>query len=195
MKGDLPTCKEKQRVPKEKDIYDQVKKKVSKVRKRGYLGEGIVNSLTSFFEDDIRMVYNATNSGLNEAVWAPWFSLPTVESHLHAVDVDTFMADNDVGEMFLNFMLDVELRPFAGVDLSLLFPEELFPGVSCLYERCERMLMGLRPSPYLTTRDMMQLEPCFKGRRLDPGNVFRWDRAILNLPGMMQYTPGKPWVY
>ena len=82
VKGDLPSCKEKQRVPREKDIYDQVKKKVTKVRKRGYLGEGLVNSLTSFFEvmkvlNDIRMVYNATSSGLNDAVWAPWFSLPT----------------------------------------------------------------------------------------------------------------------
>jgi len=46
VKGDLPSCKEKQRVPREKDIYDQVKKKVTKVRKQGYLGEGLVNSLT-----------------------------------------------------------------------------------------------------------------------------------------------------
>ena len=90
------------------------------------------------------MVYNATSSGLNEAVWGPWFYLPTVESHLRAVCVDTFMADNDFAEMFLNFMLD------AGVDLSLLFPEEMFPGVSCLYERWERMLMGSCPSPSLT---------------------------------------------
>ena len=94
-----------------------------------------MNSLTSFFEvmkglDDIHMVYNATSFGLNDAVWAPWFLLPTVKSHLRAVDVDTYMADNDVGIMFLNFMLDVELRPFGGVDLSSLFPEELFPGVS-----------------------------------------------------------------
>jgi len=66
---------------------------------------------------DIRMVYNVTSSGLNNAVWVPWFSLPTVESHLRAVDPDTYMADNYIGKMFLNFMLDVEIRPFAGVDL------------------------------------------------------------------------------
>ena len=200
VKGNLPTCKEKQRVPRDAGIFAQVKKKVDKVRQRGYLGGGLIKSLTSFFEvmkglSDIRMVYNATSSGLNDAVWAPWFSLPTVESHLRAVDVDTFMADNDIGEMFLNFMLDVELRPFAGVDLSLLFPEEMFPGVSCLYERWERMLMGFRPSPYLTTRDMMRLEPLLKGCRLDPNNVFRWEKAILNLPGMGKYQPGKPWLY
>jgi len=130
---------------------------------------------------------------LNEAVWA--LSLPTVESHLRAVDVDTFMADNDIGEMFLNFMLDVRMRTFAGVDLSLVFPEEMFPGVSGLHERWERLLMGFRPSPYLTTRDMMRLEPLLKGHREDPNNVFRWDGVVLNLPGMPSYTPRKHIIY
>ena len=106
-----------------------------------------------------------------------------------------FMADNDIGEIFLNFVLDVELRPFAGVDLSLLFSEEMFPGVLCLDEHWERMLMSFRLIPYLTTRDMMRLEPLLKGCRLDPNNVFRWEKAILNLPGMGKYQPGKPWLY
>ena len=34
------------------------------------------------------------------------------------------MGDCDIGEMFLNFMLDKELRPFAGVDLTGLYPGE-----------------------------------------------------------------------
>ena len=34
------------------------------------------------------------------------------------------MTDCDVGEMFLNFMLEPKLRPFTGVNLSCLFPEE-----------------------------------------------------------------------
>jgi len=60
-----------------------------------------------------------------------------VESHLRAVGEGTFMADNDLGEMFLNFMLGVDIRPFAGVDLASLFPEEMFPGVTELYTRWE----------------------------------------------------------
>ena len=48
--ADLPSCKEKQRVPKDPDIKAKVRKKVNKVRERGYLGAGIVKSLTSFFE-------------------------------------------------------------------------------------------------------------------------------------------------
>jgi len=154
------------------------------VQERGYLRSGLVKSLTSFFEvtkglHDIKMVYNAMSIGLSNAVWAPWFSLPTVESHLRAVDEGTYMADNDLGEMFLNFMLDVDIRPFAGVDLESLFPEEMFPGVTELYTRWECMLMGFRPSPYLTTQDLMRLEPLLKGNRHDPRNVFRWERVVL----------------
>ena len=80
------------------------------------------------------MVYDATKSGLNDAVWAPWFAIPNVDCHLRAAEVGTFMADCDVGGMFLNFMLVVEER--------------------------------------------------VRGARLDPENVFRWYKVVLNLPGM-----------
>ena len=43
------------------------------------------------------MVYDATKSGLNDAVWAPWFAIPNVDCHLRAAEVGTFMADCDVG--------------------------------------------------------------------------------------------------
>ena len=70
------------------------------------------------------MVYDATKSDLNEAVWNPWFSMPNVDCYLRAVEEGTFMAGCDVGEMFLNIMLEPSLRPHAGVDLSSVFPEE-----------------------------------------------------------------------
>ena len=54
------------------------------------------------------LVYNATSSGLSDAIWALRFSLPMVESHLRSVDQDTYLADNNIGKIFLNFMLDVE---------------------------------------------------------------------------------------
>ena len=72
--------------------------------------------------DEIRIVYDATKSGLNDAVWAPWFAMSNVDCHLRAVDAGTFMADYDVGEMFLNFMLEPSLRPHAGVDLISVVP-------------------------------------------------------------------------
>jgi hypothetical protein len=37
----------------------------------------------------------------------------------------TFMVDVDIGEMFLNFFLDLWIRQFAGVDFTKFYPEEL----------------------------------------------------------------------
>ena len=86
------------------------KKKISKVRKRGYIAPQVgILLLTSFFSvpkgpTDIRMVYDGTKSGLNASLHAPWFSLATVDSMLRSVDVTTWSADNDFGEMFLKFL-------------------------------------------------------------------------------------------
>ena len=107
-----------------------MREKLSSVLKKQYISiEENVKSLTHFFPvaktwkgegsekqvDEIRMVYDATKSGLNEAVGAPWFAMPNVDCHLRAVEAGTFMADCDVGEMFLNFMLEPSLRTHAGV--------------------------------------------------------------------------------
>jgi hypothetical protein len=75
----------------------------------------------SFFEvakgdDDVCMVYDGTASGLNDVLWAPWFPLPRVECLLWALEPGYSMANNDVGEMFHNFMLHVELRKYCGLD-------------------------------------------------------------------------------
>jgi hypothetical protein len=96
-------------------VREQVKKKLTKVRDIRYVAPGFVKSLTSFFsvpkgDDDVRMVYNGTVSGVNDCIWVPHFILPTLETHLRAVDEYTHMADADVGEYFLNFILHAELR-------------------------------------------------------------------------------------
>jgi hypothetical protein len=49
-------------------------------------------------------VYNGTKSGLNDSIWVPWFPLPTVDTHLRAVETGTWMSNMDIGEMFLNFL-------------------------------------------------------------------------------------------
>ena len=36
--------------------------------------------------DNIRMVYDATKSGLNDSVCAPWFPIPTIDLNLRAVE-------------------------------------------------------------------------------------------------------------
>ena len=80
-------------------------------------------------EDDVRMVYDATANGLNDAVWVPSFWLLTVESLVRAMDVNSWMMDRDIGEMFLNFQLHHSAIPFTGVDLRPLHEDgagELF---------------------------------------------------------------------
>ena len=94
-------------------------------------------SLTSYFsvpkgEDDVRMVYDGTKSGLNKAMWVPRFPLPTADSHLRALEPGTFCADSDIGEMFLNFILHEGVRSLCGVDFSKIFGEELAPGAKVI---------------------------------------------------------------
>ena len=84
---------------------------------------GAVVSLTSFFSvpkdvTDIRMVYDATKSGLNDVVWVPSFGLPTVNSTLRGIEFSTYLGDIDLGEMFLNFPLNAPLQLYVGIDLS-----------------------------------------------------------------------------
>ena len=99
---------------KDTTIRDRVRPKVEKVIKRRYivwLTTGVdLKSLIKYFAvpkglDDIRIVYDGTASGLNEAVWAPSFWLPTIDSLVRALDADSWMSDRDIGDMFLNFHL------------------------------------------------------------------------------------------
>jgi hypothetical protein len=70
----------------------------------------MVESLMAFFEvpkgiDDIQLVDNGSISGLNLLIWVPGFFLPTIRTHLRAIDKNTYMADVNIGKMFLNFIL------------------------------------------------------------------------------------------
>ena len=209
IKNELSECRQKQSSP-DVATFQKVRKKLKKVLDRGYVNlVDEVKSLTHFFPvpktwkevdgkqvpDDIRMVYDVTRSGLNKAVWAPWFPMPTVLSTLRSVGVGTFMTDCDVGEMFLNFMLEPKLRPFAGVDLTCLFPEEVSAEHQLIQGCWERMLMGFSPSPYMVTKDLMEVEMMIRGNRRAPGNTFGWKEIVLNLPGTCKYDASIPWVY
>jgi hypothetical protein len=93
-------------LPKEPADIPKVVEKLCVAREKGYIDVGLDRSHISFFEvpkgvTDIWMVYDGTKSGLNELLWAPWFPLPAVDSLLHSVEAGTWMADIDVGEMFL----------------------------------------------------------------------------------------------
>jgi hypothetical protein len=63
------------------------------------------------------MVYDAMQPGLNQALWSPTFPLPGADALTDLLDAGAWMADMDMGEMFLNFPLDLALQPYCGVDL------------------------------------------------------------------------------
>ena len=64
------------------------------------------------------MVYNDAYSGLNTLLCDPKFALPTIWFNLWVVKNGTYMKNQDIGEMFLNFVLSEEVRPFCVFDVS-----------------------------------------------------------------------------
>jgi hypothetical protein len=65
----------------------------------------------------VRIVFDGTKLGLNAAIWAPTFSLPTIDSLLPCLEPGFWQGGIDVGEQFYNFFLDLAVRKFCGVDL------------------------------------------------------------------------------
>lgn len=198
--GKTPSWRVPQRHERDPHTRAAMQRKLMKVRRLGYIQPGKVKSLTSYFsvpkgDIDIRMVYDGTKSGLNDAMWAPWFSLPTIEAHLRFVSHESFLGDIDVGDMFHNFMLSEEIQSYAGIDLTPFFWEEaLEKETHTLWERWVRSAMGLRSSPYNTIQGMLFAEEVIRGDPGDSGNIFHWDSIRLNLPGSTDYDSTKPWV-
>jgi hypothetical protein len=134
----MPLYMKKQKWPNDPGQKEKLKAKIAKVRQRGYVQPGFVQSLTGFFAvpkagTDIRVVYDATQCGLNDALWAPNFFLPTVDSILQNTSSATWFRDLDLGEMFLNYALDLDLRPYAGIDVTELDFDLLKEGVKRVF--------------------------------------------------------------
>lgn len=128
------------------------------------------------------MVYDSTKSGLNEAIWVPSFSLPTVDTLADMLDVSSWMSDLDMGEQFLNFPLDPRLQPYCGIDVR---PYLGTPGgTQTHWLHWTRCMMGLMSSPYIANKGTHIAEETVLGDRLSPSNPFRWQYVQLNLPGM-----------
>ena len=162
--GELPRFRKPQRETKDPPTLQKVIDKITKVRKRGYIEQGPAESLTHMFSvskgDDIRLVYNGSSSGLNKSLWAPHFTLPTVTTQLRQVRAGTHGADVDIGEMFLNFILNEKIRKYCGVDIKYYRStdpkdaawEAERPGD---WERWNRDMMGLTSSPYFAIQQML----------------------------------------
>ena len=98
----------RQRIPKDKGVFKMMIEKMVKVRDRGYLGKllnGPIKSLTHYFavpkgDNDIRMVYDMTASGLNKALWDPKFWVPTVTNVIDCSKDGSWFGDVDAGGIF-----------------------------------------------------------------------------------------------
>ena len=96
----------------------KVKEKIQTALSKGYLSWAShhrIKCIMHFFHvpkglEDIWMVYNGTKSGLNDALFAPWFALPTADSMAQWVLPGCWLADNDLGDCFLNFPLHPDLQ-------------------------------------------------------------------------------------
>ena len=84
------------------------------------------------------------------------------------------MADCDVGEIFLNFMLEPKIRPYDGVDLTKVFSKEALDRRGKFNGWWSRILIGFSPSSYFVTKDMFIVEKLVRGDRLGAKNVFCW---------------------
>jgi hypothetical protein len=121
----------------------------------------------------------------------PRFVLPTLNTHLRSVEAGTFLADIDIGEMFLNFILHKSVRVHAGVHLASHFP---LAGGGTLWETWQWAAIGLKSSPYQACQAMGFAEEVIQRNRRDSKNVFPWDKVQMNLPGSSEYDPSLPWV-
>ena len=117
----------------------------------------------------------------------------------------------DVGEMFPNFILGEQLRPYSGVDVTHIktreedllhhLPEPLTTMPDWekkrtrKWERWTRNWMGLRDSPYRSIQMAIVAKQKSYGNRLSSANPFQWKRVVLNLPGTPSYDTSYPWVY
>ena len=173
-----------------------MKEKLDKIRSRCYIKKMEMVSHTNFFavpkgQDDIRMVYDATQSGLNDALWAPNFQLPTADTLVRSIGPGAWMGDLDVGEMFLNFCLDPALRPYCGVDLRQMVVPACGKNKT-VWEAWVRYMMGFKPSPYVCIKGQLLATEVVLGDRQSPSNPFGWKKLTLNLPGMPNYDPQQP---
>ena len=103
----------------------------------------------------------------------------------------TYQMDMDIGEMFLNFPLNKDVRAYCGVNVRGLELEDAHT------DRCrwDRLWMGFKPSPCNSARCLAIATEHAFGDPLDENNAFYWDKLILNLPCSNSFDPSVPWLY
>ena len=68
-------------------------------------------------EDGIRLVYNLTASGLNDALWVPTLWIPLLYNVLDVATRSSWFGDIYAAEMFRNYNIPESLQQYAGFDV------------------------------------------------------------------------------
>ena len=124
------------------------------------------------------------------------FWMPSPHTAARQLDFNYYMIDIDLGEFFLNFPLHRRIQPHTGIDLKAIRKEAAtINHPITTSERWTRLLMGFRASPYLAVRFYYLAEEVIVGDPLNLDNALSWQSVILNLPGMKDFDPRKPWVF
>jgi hypothetical protein len=175
--GRLPTYQKASRAPKE-SVFERILPKMQKLLDRGYVKYSpddihFIKSLIDNFcvpkADDIRVVFNGTSCGLNKAVWAPNFWLPTSKTAANLLNFGYCIVDVDLGEFFHNFPLPELFRKYSGIDFTP-YCKRLKLGCETpqqAHARWERNWMGFRPSPYYSVCFYYWAEELVRGDRRD----------------------------
>lgn len=181
-----------------------VSSKIQTMLSKSYLEVGFVRTSLHYFsvpkgEDDIRVVFDGTSCGLNEALWSPNFFLPTSRNASEMLSFDTWMSDADFGEFFHNLFADERVRKHSGEDVTPMSPflkleSEGGHNVDFKFNglRWERLFMGSKPSATNAVRFYDWGEEFAMGNLRDVTNPFGFDAIILNLPGLDTYDTTKP---
>jgi hypothetical protein len=137
---------------------------------------------------DIRMVYDAMKSGLNDVVWAPSFGLPTVDLTLRGIEFSTSLGEFSLGPQ------DSPVCQNRSYSICTAIGGDSCTSGGVTWECWERCLMGFKPSPYNAVRAFGWCKDIIQGYERDLDNPPRWDRVKLNLPCQTDYDPMVPWV-
>ena len=112
----------KQQVPTDLADFEMIKKNEYKVQSRYYIYWGTVLILTYLFyvpkgQEDIRLVYDLTTTGLNDEFWAPKFWMPFVDNIIDVATKLQWFRDIYAADMFHIYNISESLKPYACVDV------------------------------------------------------------------------------
>lgn len=74
-------------------------------------------------EDDIRMVYKGSKSGLNKSIFTSWFNLPSSETMARWILVESWQGGNNMEDCWLNHEIHPSFQKYCGIDTMFYFPK------------------------------------------------------------------------